>query len=355
MHLKIMPQQWKKYGISSLVAVIFNVSLLMGGLSAYPLVTSAANAQSAGIEIELKQGSDTALVNGKEIKVQEMYETKGVTMIPVRVLMNAFELTIQFFNSAHEKSFTLNSKSYRDYSALVKLGALEAQVGGKVVKLPQPAVEKQGSFMVPLRVFAESLEAAVKFDSKNKTIRITRAADILVDGKHRIGSSKDSWSIAAPLYNPGEPTPASWFGFETHPGAWNWSGSLNANPNTSFNVTIWTDDGGKPLTDDEALEQLKKQIHTSWFTVQKRTLKTNDGSFIGFVAGHNEPFSVTYSQFWILRLPEKTYYIEIFIGNGSVEKHKWVADQLLPTFRASFDDKDANSKDVTLLKQQATN
>ncbi|WP_336776493.1 hypothetical protein [Paenibacillus sp. MMO-58] len=42
------------------------------------------------------------------------------------------------------------------------------------------------------------------------------------------------------------------------------------------------------MTDDEALEQLKKQIHTSWFTVQKQTLKMNDGSFVGFVAGHNE-------------------------------------------------------------------
>ncbi|MUT65808.1 stalk domain-containing protein [Paenibacillus sp. NEAU-GSW1] len=351
MNLQIMPQQWKKIGIACLVAVIFIVSLLMGGLSAPPLVASAADAQPAGIEIELKQGSDTALVNGKKIKVQGMYETKGVTMIPVRALMIAFDLEIQFFNSAHEKSFTLNSKSYRDYSALVKLGALEAQVGGKVVKLPQPAVEKQGSLMVPLRVFAESLEAVVKFDSKTKTIRITRAADILVDGKNRIGSSKDSWSIAAPLYNPSEPTAASWFGFETHPGVWNWSGSLNANPNASFIVTIWTDDGGKPLTDDEALEQLKKQIHTSWFTVKKRTLKTNDGHFVGFVAGHNEPFSVTYSQFWILRLPEKTYYIEIYIGNGSLAKHEWVADQLLPTFRASFDEKDVNSKDVTLLKQ----
>ncbi|WP_201008826.1 stalk domain-containing protein [Paenibacillus glycanilyticus] len=355
MNLQIIPQQWRKNGIAYLVEVILIVSLLIGGLSASPLVTSAADAQPAGIEIELKLGSDTALVNGKEIKVQGMYESKGVTMIPVRVLMNAFELNIQFFNSAHEKSFSLNSKSYRDYSAYVKLGALEAQVGGKVVKLPQPAVEKQGSLMVPLRFFAESLEAVVKIDRKNKTIRITRAADILVDGKHRIGSSKDSWSIAAPLYNPSEPTATSLFGFETHPGSWNWSGSLNANSNASFTVTIWTDDGGKPLTEDKALEQLKKQIHTSWFMVQKRTLKTSDGSFVGFVAGHNEPFSVTYSQFWILRLPEKTYYIEIFIGNGSVEKHTWVADQLLPTFRASFDDKDANSKDVTLIKQHATN
>ncbi|WP_336776494.1 hypothetical protein [Paenibacillus sp. MMO-58] len=48
----------------------------------------------------------------------------------------------------------------------------------------------------------------------NKTIRIMRAADILIDGKHRIGSSKDNWSIAAPLYNPSEPTATSWFGFE---------------------------------------------------------------------------------------------------------------------------------------------
>ncbi|GLX66938.1 copper amine oxidase N-terminal domain-containing protein [Paenibacillus glycanilyticus] len=346
MNIQIKLQQWKKTGITCLVVVIFIVFLLIGGLIASPLAASAADAQPEGIEIDLKQGSDKAIVNGKHIKVQGMYETNGVTMIPVRALMLAFDLKIQFFNIAHEKSFTLNSNSYRDYGAYVKLGALEAQVDGKGVKLPQPAVEKQGSIMVPLRFFAQSLEASVKFDSKNKTIRITRAADILIDGKHRIGSSKDSWSIAAPLHNPSEPSPASWFGFETHPGVWKWSGSLNADPNANFGVTIWTDEGGKPLTDAEAMEQLKKQIHTSWFTVLERTLQTNDGRFVGFIAGHNEPFSVTYSQFWILRLPEKTYYIEINIGDGTVEKHKWVADQLLPTFRASFDGKDVNSKDV---------
>jgi len=350
-----MSQNWKKTGFICLMACILIVLQLMIGLSASPVVASAADAPPAGIEIKLKQGSDTALVNGKEVKIQGMYETKGVTMIPVRALMIAFDLDIQFFKSDNKKSFVLNSKTYRDYSALVKLGATEAEVNGTVVKLPQPAVEKQGSIMVPLRYFAESLETVVKFDSKNKTIYITRAADVLIDDKKRIGSSKDNWSIGAPLHNPSEPAVIGWFGSNPRQGVWNWSGTLNEHPNSSYTVSIWTDEGGNPMTDAEALEQLKKQIHNTWFTIKEQTLKTDAGQFVGFLAGHNEAFSVAYSQFWILRLPEKTYYFEIYIKNESldnnvIKKYEWVAGQLLPTFRAAFDEKDVNSKDVTLIK-----
>jgi len=353
MNLKMLSRKWIKTGFICLMACILIVLQLMVGLSASPLVASATDAPPAGIEIKLKQGSDTALVNGKEVKVQGMYETKGVTMIPVRALMIAFDLDIQFFKSDNEKSFALNSKTYRDYSALVKLGVIEAEVNGTVVKLPHPAVEKQGSIMVPLRYFAESLEAVVKFDSDNKTIHITRAADVLIDDKRRIGSSKESWSIGAPLHNPSEPTAISWFGSDTRPGVWSWSGTLNGNPDASFTVSIWTDEGGKSLTDDEALEQLKKQIHNSWFTVKEQKMKTNAGQFVGFVAGHNEAFSVVYSQFWILSLPEKTYYFEVYINNDSldnnvIKKYEWVATQLLPTFRASFDEEDVNSEDISV-------
>lgn len=341
-----MTQAWKKGSLACLTVVIFTILLLSGGLSASPLAVSAAvNVQSPGIEILLQQGSDKAAVNGKEMKVQGMYETKGVTMMPINTLLRAFELSIDF--SKDRQSFTLSSKSYRFYHAEVKLGALEAHLGQSdaALKLPQPVVEKQGSIMVPLRAFAESLGAVVKYDSKKKTIHITRAADILVDSKQRIGSSKAGWSIAAPLLEPSEPY------WEEYTGGWSWNGVPYANAAGRFYVTVRTGDGGAALTEEEAWEQLTNSLHPAWVPIEKRTLKTKAGQFIGLVTSHNEAFSVSYTQYWLLRLPDKTYYIEITQSNAdTAAERNWVANKLLPTFRAAFNQEDGIIKDVDLLQ-----
>ncbi|MFF2092659.1 copper amine oxidase N-terminal domain-containing protein [Paenibacillus sp. NPDC058174] len=70
-----------------LLAVLVVVGLLPGAVF-------AAN-ESAAVEVRFKIGSSTVNINGENLKVQAPYEANGTTMVPLSVITKAFGATLQ--------------------------------------------------------------------------------------------------------------------------------------------------------------------------------------------------------------------------------------------------------------------
>lgn len=255
----------KKIGLACLAAVVLTAAVPLYGPLNPSVSAAAAKEQPLKLELEiiLKQGSNKAVVNGKEMTVEFVYEVNGITMFPINTLIRAFNLDIKFHGQ--NSGFTLTNKSYHSYEALVVFGQKSVEINGQSRELPVPVVKKSNSIMVPLRAFAETLGASVHYNSQTKTIRITKEAESPIDGKQRLGSSKDNWSIAAPKLWNSQPA--------EYDGVWTWSGWPYKDANSSFYVSVKAEEGGEPFTDEEAWKHLGDRLHPSMTVIDKRIFK----------------------------------------------------------------------------------
>jgi len=124
------------------------------------------------INIELKIGQKIAKVGGKTIDLGVApFIDKGVTMVPLRFLSEAFGGNVAFDEGFIEVSF-----DSRKIFASLQVGsndvALEDGGETKLVKIMPPPAVKQGKTFVPLKFFTDILDCEVYWDSITKQLRI---------------------------------------------------------------------------------------------------------------------------------------------------------------------------------------
>lgn len=171
-------------------AIIFSMILVLSGVSNY----AAGN----NTQIQLKIGDSTIKVNEDTIKVEKPYVSKGVTMVPLRIIIEAFGAKVEW--KQKESSVRIIN---RNTNIKLIIGKAAAVIDGvEKPLLCAPKMIRQTT-MVPMRFICESFGASVKFDNKTKKVNIVipyrdyenRFRYIT---QKKIGDSSYGWSASYP-------------------------------------------------------------------------------------------------------------------------------------------------------------
>jgi len=119
--------------------------------------------------IILKIGSAIMTVNGNPIKLDASPEIKdGRAFLPIRAISEAFGAYVEWIASTKGITVSLGSKEIG-----LQIGNPTAVINNEVIVGIVAPYIKNNRTMVPLRVIAEGLGAAVEWDPQTKTITIT--------------------------------------------------------------------------------------------------------------------------------------------------------------------------------------
>lgn len=155
-------------------------------------------ATTRDMEIRLKVGEDKVLINGSETTVQKPYLSNGITMVPLRIIIEAFGAKIEWderYRSILIIGSGINIQLFIDKKTVF--------VNGSEKKLLSEPRIISGITMVPLRFISENFGARVNYN--NKTGEITVSIPIKdfesrfrYIREEKIGDSYYGWSIAFP-------------------------------------------------------------------------------------------------------------------------------------------------------------
>lgn len=161
---------WHVLGI---VFVLLLQSLTFGVLAAEqtdPLkdIETAANEQKE-ISISFRLGSEVLTINGNQVTVQKPVEINGTTLVPLRVISEAFGAQVDW-NGADE-SVTL---TYSDIVIQVWIGKKDCLVGGQQAVLLEAPILQNDTTMVPLRFISENFGADVGYDGATEQVTVVK-------------------------------------------------------------------------------------------------------------------------------------------------------------------------------------
>lgn len=168
-----------------------------------PLVTVYAEetAKSNTTTIIFKLGDDILNINGTDVQVEKPYAVgAGVTLVPLRVITEAFGAQVDWENSTRTITLT-----YPDINIVLQIENPIAEVNKKAQTLLS-APEISGNYtMVPLRFISETFGATVSYDSQTGKITVVKSAQdtpsqTVISGFDNlyIGDSYWKWSMENP-------------------------------------------------------------------------------------------------------------------------------------------------------------
>lgn len=188
----------KKFLAVILTIIIFVVSTVN------IFAEAVRNENSDRIEISFKVGDDVLKINGRDVKVQKPYVINGTTLVPLRVITEAFGAEVIW--NGEEESIILK---YSGVTIKLVIGVQTAIVDGSEVPLDVIPVIVNDNTMVPLRFITENFGADVKYN--NETMEITVVKEIAGSNsikdfdlilkktvKKKVGDSYYNWSMLLP-------------------------------------------------------------------------------------------------------------------------------------------------------------
>ncbi len=161
----------------------------------------AVYAEDSRVEIDFCVGDDTLNINGEAVKVVKPYVVgEGVTLVPVRVITEAFGAKVDWVNETQTVKLT-----YPDVKIVLQIGNSVAEINGRAETLLAAPELTGGSTMVPLRFISENFGADVSYDNATERITVVKEASSnseitisgTVDSKY-IGDSYYGWSMENP-------------------------------------------------------------------------------------------------------------------------------------------------------------
>ncbi len=196
---------WRILGI---VFVLLLQSLTFGVLAAEqadPLkeIETATNEQKE-ISISFRLGSEMLTINGNQVTVQKPVEINGTTLVPLRVISEAFGAQVDW-NGADE-SVTL---TYSDIVIRVWIGKKDCLVGEQQAVLLEAPILQNDTTMVPLRFISENFGADVEYDGATEQVTVVKkvandnsvkdfAMILKKSTKENVGDSYYGWSMKMP-------------------------------------------------------------------------------------------------------------------------------------------------------------
>ncbi|OXM17253.1 hypothetical protein CGZ75_11775 [Paenibacillus herberti] len=154
------------------------IPLLAGALVAAPVASAAATTakpyakSTSTASATVKNGAITVIMDGKKLALKSQpLQSKGKILVPMKDIFKALGASVTWEPTTR----TIIATSGGYMTMTLQVGASQAAVNGKSVKLDAPATLRNGVTYVPIRFVAETLGALVKWDSAARTVRIQSA------------------------------------------------------------------------------------------------------------------------------------------------------------------------------------
>lgn len=308
-------------------------------LSLLPMAVFAADAETK-VEVRLKAGSATVKINGKASTVQAPFVTAGTTMVPLKVITNAFGAGLKLENG------NVITLTYNDRKVVLTFGSKTVKVNGVVKTVAVAPVVVKGATMVPLRVIVEAFGAKITSDNTTKETVIigvraqssgTGGTSIDTDfGKTKVGDSYNGWSMNYP------------------------AGLVQVEQSDSGDFVRWADAkedaqvivitehvGESELTSEEQRDMLQGYFEGDEYAVDKRTISVGELSFEKLVTYTKQ--DKTYYEYRGIQVGAN-FYVVIVGAKGSDKTILNGYEALLNSFKPSFNTADKAVKDITKVK-----
>ncbi|MDP4117933.1 MAG: copper amine oxidase N-terminal domain-containing protein [Bacillota bacterium] len=176
-----------------ILSIIITAALVFSGIGAMAEGTDSIN-------ITFKVGESVLSINGIDTKVETPYVVDGTTLVPLRVITEAFGAEVAWEDSTQTITLT-----YPGVTIQMQIGSNGAQINSHTENMTiAPVLSAGGVTMVPLRFISETFGAEVTYD--NVTEKITVTKDKIneqntvtgVTEMSRIGDSYYGWSMNTP-------------------------------------------------------------------------------------------------------------------------------------------------------------
>ncbi len=121
------------------------------------------------VVIQFQIGNKTVLINNKPKTMDAApFILNGRTVVPIRVIAEAFGAEIQWEGSTQTITILLDKKTI-----VMKVGSTIASIDDNPIILDAPPVIQNGRTFVPLRFIAEAFGAEIQWEGSTQTITIT--------------------------------------------------------------------------------------------------------------------------------------------------------------------------------------
>jgi len=139
----------------------------MLGIAAFTAVAAAPG----GVEISLRVGESTLSINGNPIEVEAPFVVDGTTLVPVRVITEAFGADVEWTPETRQITLT-----YRNVELILQIDNINGYVNGqRQVLLSEPQLTNNVT-MVPLRFIAENFGADVGWNADTQAVTVVQEA-----------------------------------------------------------------------------------------------------------------------------------------------------------------------------------
>ena len=167
----------------------------------FGFMSFVAVAETQGrIEISFRVGDSILNINGDPVEVETPYVVDGVTLVPIRVITEAFGADVEWIGATRQVILT-----YRNVNIVLQIDNINAYVNEqRQTLLFQPQLTNDVT-MVPLRFITENFGAEVGWDADTQAVTVIKESfnapvanieDILQRSNlPRIGDSFLGWSI----------------------------------------------------------------------------------------------------------------------------------------------------------------
>jgi len=168
---------------------------------AFVLGVSAFTALADTVEISLRVGESTLNINGEPVEVEAPFIIDGTTLVPVRVITEAFGAEVDWNADTREVTLT-----YRNVEVVLQIDNINVYINNQPQTLLTEPRLTNGVTMVPLRFISENFGADVGWDESTQAVAVTKEtvtgvpiADIQNvlqgDNMSMIGDSHLGWSL----------------------------------------------------------------------------------------------------------------------------------------------------------------
>lgn len=122
----------------------------------------------------------TVVVDGKPVAfpVGQPFETKGKVLVPIRGVFEKLGGEVNWDQASHLITITKG-----DMTLKVTIGEDHALKNEETVVMGARSVNRGGTAYVPLRFFAETLDADVVWEGENQTVRISTQKAVTAPSK----------------------------------------------------------------------------------------------------------------------------------------------------------------------------
>lgn len=323
-----------KQGMSAMLALLLLIYI-------FPIQNVQASEAEAKLQLILKVGSTSAMVNGKKIVIERPFVQNGTVMVPLGIFKKAFRSTVSL-----EQDDVVRI-TYGAHSGALQIGSTVAWRDGVKVQLASAPQMVSDVLMVPLRFVASVMGATLSRGNDGEllvslvptAIEGDTPEDSGIDsdaGKTRIGNSYLKWTMDYPA------------GLI----AGNMGGDENvatfSSADNQYYMEVHVMGQAVSVDAEGLLEQLVREVEVAG------ELIVDQESFPKAVVPYARLVSKdTSGVLWENRL----YYAEgrlyeIYLTDEKATSYKDFAkySELLGSFRPSFDTKDNKVRDLSTVK-----